>query len=117
MKCNKIFLIRSSKYRTLVFSFFYPPILWLCILFIPLLIIGVVDLYQKQHSILRLYPVIGHFRFFFESIRPEIQQYFVENDTNGTPISREFRSLIYQRSKGERDTRAFGTQFDVYRVG
>ena len=52
-----------------------------------------------------------------ESIRPEIQQYFVESDTSGTPIPREFRSLVYQRSKGDRDTRPFGTIFDVNRAG
>ncbi|MCF6193628.1 MAG: hypothetical protein L3J46_04760, partial [Kangiellaceae bacterium] len=53
----------------------------------------------------------------FESVRPEIQQYFVESETNGTPVSREFRSLIYQRAKGARDTRPFGTIFDVNRDG
>lgn len=52
-----------------------------------------------------------------ESIRPEIQQYFVESDVDGRPISREFRSLVYQRSKGERDTIPFGTLFDTYRDG
>ena len=72
---------------------------------------------QKKHTILRLYPVIGLLRYFFESIRPEIQQYFVESNVNGRPINREFRSLVYQRAKGERDTRPFGTQFDVYRSG
>ena len=90
-------------------------ILWLIIG--PLIIVGLHDMWQKKHTILRLYPVIGHIRYLFESIRPEIQQYFVENDLNGTPVSREFRSLIYQRAKGVRDTRPFGTIFDTYRVG
>lgn len=53
----------------------------------------------------------------FESVRPEIQQYFVESNTDEVPISREFRSLIYQRAKGDRDTRPFGTIFDVNRSG
>ncbi|GAA0419826.1 FMN-binding glutamate synthase family protein [Cocleimonas flava] len=52
-----------------------------------------------------------------EYIRPEIQQYFIEDETNGKPISREFRALVYQRAKGVRDTRAFGTVFDVYEQG
>lgn len=84
-----------------------------------LLIIGVglYDLMQKKHTLLRLYPVMGHFRYIFEGIRPEIQQYFVEDNLNGTPVNREFRSLIYQRAKGKQDTRPFGTQFDVYRIG
>ncbi|HFC04848.1 MAG TPA: FMN-binding glutamate synthase family protein, partial [Rhizobiales bacterium] len=72
---------------------------------------------QTTHSILHLYPVIGYVRFLFETIRPEIQQYFVESDTDGMPISREFRALVYQRAKGVRDTRPFGTIFDVYREG
>lgn len=84
---------------------------------LPLIALGIYDVLQHKHTILRLYPVIGHLRYLFESIRPEIQQYFVESDTNGMPISREFRALVYQRAKGQRDTRPFGTEFDVYRNG
>lgn len=75
------------------------------------------DIVQKKRTILRNYPVIGHIRYIFESIRPEIQQYFVESDRDGVPFSREYRSLIYQRAKKQRDTRPFGTIFDVYRGG
>ena len=53
----------------------------------------------------------------FEGIRPEIQQYFVENNTDGTPLSREYRNIVYQRAKLELDTLPFGTQRDVYRMG
>ena len=52
-----------------------------------------------------------------EAIRPEIMQYFVETDTDGTPINRLFRSLIYQRAKKVNDTTPFGTRMDVYRTG
>ena len=83
----------------------------------PIVVLGTYDILQKRHTVLRLYPVVGHFRYLLESFRPEIQQYFVESDTNGKPISREFRSLVYQRAKGVRDTRPFGTVFDVYRDG
>jgi glutamate synthase domain-containing protein 2 len=72
---------------------------------------------QTRHSLLRVYPVIGHGRYFMEFIRPEIQQYFVESNTDGMPFSRELRSLVYQRAKGERDTVPFGTQHDVDAVG
>ncbi|MBV1908015.1 MAG: FMN-binding glutamate synthase family protein [Kangiellaceae bacterium] len=89
-------------------------LLWL---FGPIILIGLYDINQKKHTVLRLYPVVGHIRYLLESFRPEIQQYFVESDTNGMPISREFRSLVYQRAKGVRDTRPFGTVFDVYRDG
>jgi len=89
-------------------------LLWLIV---PVIAVGFYDLYQKKHTVLRLYPVVGHIRYLLEAFRPEIQQYFVETDINGTPISREFRSLVYQRAKGVRDTRPFGTVFDVYRDG
>ena len=90
---------------------------WLFSIIGPLIVIGYYDVLQRKHTILRLYPVVGHLRFLFEAVRPEIQQYFVESDTNGQPISREFRALVYQRAKGDRDTRPFGTMFDVYRSG
>ena len=83
----------------------------------PIILLGLYNMIQTRHTVLRIYPVIGNFRYLFESIRPEIQQYFVESDINGRPINREFRSLIYQRAKNVRDTRPFGTQFDVYRAG
>jgi glutamate synthase domain-containing protein 2 len=96
---------------------FWSFALYLLLLIIPLSLLGLYDIIQTRHTVLRLYPVVGHLRFLLESFRPEIQQYFVESDTNGMPVSREFRSLIYQRAKGVRDTRPFGTIFDVYRDG
>ena len=101
----------------LLLGWLHPGFYWLFLLTGPVILIGVLDFIQSEHTILRIYPVIGHFRFLFESVRDEIQQYFVETNTNGTPINREFRSLVYQRAKNVRDTRPFGTQFDVYRAG
>jgi glutamate synthase domain-containing protein 2 len=80
---------------------------------LPLSLIGVYDLAQSRSSILRNYPVIGHLRFLLEFIRPEIRQYFIENDTDEAPFSRSQRSLVYARAKGEPDKRPFGTQLDV----
>jgi glutamate synthase domain-containing protein 2 len=91
--------------------------LWLFVVLGPIILIGLYDILQTKHSLRRLYPLFGRFRYFLESVRPEIQQYFVESDISGTPIAREFRSLIYQRAKGDRDTRPFGTIFDVNRSG
>lgn len=96
---------------------YWQPAFWLLIPVIGLMALGFYDLQQRNHTILRIYPVIGHVRYLFESIRKEIQQYFVESDIDGRPISREFRSLVYQRAKGDRDTRPFGTLFDVYGDG
>jgi glutamate synthase domain-containing protein 2 len=78
---------------------------------------GIYDLVQRQHSILRNYPVLGHMRFFFEGIRPEIRQYLLESDQDEEPFSRDDRSLVYQRAKGEEDARPFGTRMRVYDAG
>lgn len=101
----------------LLLSWFWTSILWSYILFLPYLLVGLYDITQKKHTLLRIYPVIGHIRYLFEYIRPEIQQYFVESELNGTPISREFRSLVYQRAKKQTDTRPFGTIIDTYKNG
>jgi len=82
-----------------------------------LVVLGCHDLTQQRHAILRNYPVLGHLRFAFEYIRPEIRQYFIENDTESMPFSRAQRSLVYQRAKGEPDNRPFGTQLDTGHQG
>jgi len=79
--------------------------------------VGVHDLRQKKHSILRNYPIMGHMRFILESIRPEIRQYMIEGDRDEEPFSREQRALVYQRAKGEADKRPFGTIERVYSSG
>lgn len=82
-----------------------------------LCLLGVRDMTQQRHAILRNYPIWGHARFFLEFIRPEIRQYFIEDDTSEAPFSRAQRSLVYQRAKNEVDSRPFGTEFDVKRPG
>ncbi len=79
--------------------------------------VGLMDLVQTRHSILRNYPILGHMRFLFEGIRPEIRQYLIENDQDEEPFSREERSLVYQRAKGVEDKRPFGTRARVYDSG
>ena len=98
-------------------SLISPAWLWLFAVVGPIVLLGLYDIVQTKKSILRLYPVLGHFRYILESVRPEIQQYFVETNLDGTPIPREYRSLVYQRAKGDRDTRPFGTIFNVNRSG
>jgi len=90
---------------------------WLAIVFGVLVLIGLRDVMQPRHAILRNYPVIGHLRFLLEFIRPEIRQYFIEDDREAAPFSRQQRSLVYQRAKGDSDKRPFGTQIDVGAVG
>ncbi|WP_227271392.1 FMN-binding glutamate synthase family protein [Roseobacter weihaiensis] len=93
---------------------------WLLIPFVAfgaLTLLGVHDLRQPDHSILRNYPVLGHMRFLFEGIRPEIRQYLIESDQDEEPFSRDARSLVYQRAKGQEDKRPFGTRMRVYDAG
>ncbi|TRX54025.1 FMN-binding glutamate synthase family protein [Thalassomonas sp. M1454] len=73
-------------------------------------IVGYYDLNYSKHTLNRLYPVVAYIRYFLESYRVEIQQYFIANDTEERPFNREQRSLVYQRAKNVRDTVAFGTQ-------
>jgi glutamate synthase domain-containing protein 2 len=79
--------------------------------------VGIRDLTQTNHSILRNYPILAHMRFIFEEIRPELRQYFFEADKDGTPFSRDRRAVVYQRAKMQLDVRPFGTQYDVYSTG
>jgi glutamate synthase domain-containing protein 2 len=80
-------------------------------------VLGIFDLTQQRHAILRNYPLWGHFRFMFEFIRPEIRQYFLEDDTDEKPFSRAQRSIVYQRAKNDVDSRPYGTELDVKAVG
>ncbi|MDF1696636.1 MAG: FMN-binding glutamate synthase family protein [Saprospiraceae bacterium] len=88
----------------------------LALVLIPILI-GVYDTFQSKHAIKRNFPLVGRSRYAAEWLRPKLYQYFVESDTEGAPIARIFRSIIYQRSKKDTDTTPFGTQLNVYAEG
>lgn len=100
-----------------VLYWLWPPGLWAYTVIGPLILLGLHDATQQRKAVLRNFPVLGHGRYLLEMIRPEINQYFIESDTDGTPFSRDMRSVVYQRAKGVNDTTPFGTQRDVYRVG
>ena len=87
------------------------------IIFGALTLLGIRDLLQKGHAVLRNYPISAHIRFLLEEIRPEMRQYFFESEKDGMPFSRDTRALVYQRAKMVLDKRPFGTQEDVYRDG
>ncbi len=96
---------------------FTPKWFWLLLIPFPLLIIALYHSFQTKHAILRNYPVVGYFRYFLESIRPELRQYFWESDTDGRPFNRRQRSIVYQRAKNQRETVAFGMQTDPQAIG
>lgn len=108
------FLILAAN---LAAFFVFPVLLWSLVVFAPLMILGTIDILQKKQTIRRNFPLIGHMRYLLESIRPEINQYFVESNSDGVPFSREQRSIVYQRGKKELDTLPFGTQKNVNAVG
>ncbi|MEM6385325.1 MAG: FMN-binding glutamate synthase family protein [Pseudomonadota bacterium] len=101
-----------------LFGLIWSSWFWLgVILFGVLTAIGIYDVLQTKHAVLRNYPVIGHMRFLFEGIRPEIRQYLIESDQDEEPFSRDERSIVYQRAKGVEDKRPFGTRQRVYDSG
>ena len=118
---NTLYPVRYTALALCVFGFLLSifAIVGLGVGWLPLLVLGalvalgIYDLRQDRHAILRNYPIIGHLRFALEYIRPEIRQYFIESDREAAPFSRAQRSLVYQRAKGEPDNRPFGTQLDV----
>ena len=86
----------------------------LTVVMLGLVALGIHDLLQTRHAILRNYPIVAHMRFILEDIRPELRQYFFEGDKDGAPFPRDKRAIVYQRAKKELDKRPFGTMYDVY---
>lgn len=80
-------------------------------------VLGIHDVLQKSHAVLRNYPISAHIRFLLEEIRPEMRQYFFESEKDGKPFSRDMRAVVYQRAKMVLDKRPFGTQEDIYAAG
>jgi len=100
-----------------VAAWFEPAALWSLAVIVPLAALGFRDALQRRHTVLRNFPLIGHMRYVMERFRPEIQQYFIESNIDAYPVEREMRAIVYQRAKGELETKPLGTQRDVYRVG
>lgn len=120
---KEFFIISAVLTALMVGLFFVLPEIYFPIhitisaIFGVLILIGMHDAFQTKRTIKRNFPLLGNFRYILESIRPEIQQYFIERNNDGKPFSREERSLIYQRAKGVLDTVPFGTQQEVYKTG
>ncbi|MBT9523757.1 MAG: FMN-binding glutamate synthase family protein [Rhizobacter sp.] len=125
LKLNQYFPVRYTAWLLCAVGMLLCTFTWvafntgglLALLFALGLGLGLRDVRQTRHSVLRNYPVIGHLRFLLEYIRPEMRQYFIESDNEAAPFSRQQRSLVYQRSKGDPDKRPFGTQMDVGATG
>jgi glutamate synthase domain-containing protein 2 len=116
---RKIFVISCVIVTALiaVWAYYWIEALFAFIIVAPLIYMGFVDMAQDRQAIRRNFPLLGRLRYVFEDMRPKIQQYFVESDTDGTPLNRNERSVIYQRAKKQVDTIPFGTQLNVYAEG
>ena len=116
---RKIFFISAPfiLLLSILWVWYNPKVNFILFIIVPVLIIGYYDAFQTKHTILRNFPVIGHFRYMFEFIRPEIQQYFIEDDIDGRPFNKRSRTLVYTRAKKENETVPFGTQLSTHETG
>lgn len=116
---RKAFLIISITLLALTGILIYInwKFVFLLVFFLPLIIMGLYDMYQSKKTIRRNFPLLGRMRYLLEGVGPEIRQYFVETDLDGKPFNRLQRNIVYQRSKKETDSMPFGTQLDVYQDG
>jgi glutamate synthase domain-containing protein 2 len=105
--------VAASIYDPEDIIFYAIPLL----IFASLSVVGIHDVFQKNHAVLRNYPISAHIRFLLEEIRPEMRQYFFESEKDGKPFSRDTRAVVYQRAKMVLDKRPFGTQEDIYAGG
>ena len=110
-----VFVVVAGAY--LVADFEHPFVLVCFALLLAGLAVGVYDMVQTEHSIRRNFPLVGRGRWFMEWVRPFIRQYLMESETDGAPINRMFRSIVYQRAKGDLASVPFGTKVDTYRDG
>lgn len=85
---------------------------WLLIFVIAVVIRDV--FLQKAHTITHNFPLVGHLRYWLESIGPEMRQYFVANNREELPFNRIERSWIYASAKKENNYEGFGTDRDIY---
>ncbi|WP_010229826.1 FMN-binding glutamate synthase family protein [Gillisia marina] len=82
-----------------------------------LLVIAIKDIFfSKEHIIKHNFPVVGHLRYFLESIGPELRQYIVASDREELPFNRNERGWIYASAKNENNYEGFGTDEDIYRT-
>jgi len=111
------FTIISILAVFLVSHYLWPNFLYAFVVLGPLLLLGWYDMLQSKHAIMRNFPLLGRLRYVMEDIRPKLYQYFIESDTNGAPIHRLHRSIVYQRAKNQLAKTPFGTQSNLYGEG
>ena len=92
----------------------WPVSAWASAGFAVMFVLGWVDFKQTKQAVRRNYPLTGRLRYGLEYIRPELRQYFLEDDEEKLPFSRNQRAMVYARSKVQNDKRGFGSIKDMY---
>src|SRR4051794_33611938 len=87
--------------------------IWIVGLLAVLVAVAIHDLTQRQHAILRTFPIIGHFRYWLEALGPELRQYIVADNDEERPFSRDQRRWIYASAKRENNYFGFGSDNDM----
>lgn len=94
---------------------FFLNFTWWMWLLIVLLLVAIRDIFfNKKHTINHNFPIVGHLRYWLESIGPEMRQYFVANNREELPFNRIERGWIYASAKKENNYEGFGTDRDIY---
>jgi len=117
MRLTMLTLMTGLLIGMAIAQFFGSLPFWLWLIVLPLVAVGLNDALQIRHSLRRNYPLLGRLRWLMEKLRPFVRQYFIESDTDGTPINRMYRDLVYQRAKTARESVAFGSHLDSYANG
>jgi len=118
MPLSLAWLLNSSSGALSISALTEAPLqLTLFLLLITWTLIGAYELFFGTSNLRRNYPVLANIRYAMEYIRPEIQQYFIANNIEEKPFSREQRNLIYRRAKDTTDTLPFGTEQDILQEG
>ncbi|ASJ75448.1 FMN-binding glutamate synthase family protein [Granulosicoccus antarcticus] len=117
MRTKFVVISILSVLLILLWGIAWRPALWLLVLAVPLIVVGLFDMLQSEHSLRRNFPLVSRGRWLMEGLRPFVRQYLFESETDGAPVPRMFRSVVYQRAKGQSDTVPFGTKYDTYNNG
>ena len=88
-----------------------PPSAWSSV--VVAAVIAIYDLTQRQHAILRNFPIVGHFRYWLEAVGPELRQYIVTDNNEERPFSRDQRRWIYASAKRENNYFGFGSDNEM----
>ena len=99
-------------------SLIFSSLVWFLIVTVILLVIVFLhDVFQPSHAVLRNYPVIGHMRYFLETMGEYFRQYFFANDREELPFNRATRNWVYRTAKGLGGMLGFGSTNNIQEPG